>query len=122
MTLKITVYSKSACPQCESAKSLLKARSLPYEEIKIDDEADPGLDQGRPAAKKTQELAIQRCRRRPWVKFFMLVLQIASKQFGIQCIGFGTDLHTFSVMFELIAAHHVNHAAGLKGQVSELQV
>ena len=40
MTLKITVYSKSACPQCESAKSLLKARSLPYEEIKIDDEAE----------------------------------------------------------------------------------
>ena len=39
MTLQITVYSKSACPQCESAKMLLKSRSLPYEEIKIDDEA-----------------------------------------------------------------------------------
>ena len=37
---KIIVYSKSGCPQCESAKSLLKARSLPYEEIKIDDEAE----------------------------------------------------------------------------------
>ena len=40
MTFQITVYSKSACPQCESAKMLLKSRSLPYEEIKIDDEAE----------------------------------------------------------------------------------
>ena len=40
MSLKIVVYSKSACPQCESAKMLLKTRSLAYEEIKIDDEAE----------------------------------------------------------------------------------
>ena len=40
MNLKITVYSKSACPQCDSAKSLLKARALPFEEILIDDEAE----------------------------------------------------------------------------------
>lgn len=39
MELKIVVYSKSACPQCESAKMLLKNRSLAFEEIKIDDEA-----------------------------------------------------------------------------------
>lgn len=39
MDLKITVYSKSACPQCESAKMLLKSRSLPFEEIRLDDEA-----------------------------------------------------------------------------------
>lgn len=39
MELKIVVYSKSACPQCESAKMLLKARSLAFEEIRIDDEA-----------------------------------------------------------------------------------
>ncbi|WP_371321801.1 glutaredoxin domain-containing protein, partial [Vibrio parahaemolyticus] len=26
MELKIVVYSKSACPQCESAKMLLKTR------------------------------------------------------------------------------------------------
>lgn len=39
MSLKIVVYSKSACPQCESAKMLLKTRSLDFEEIKIDDEA-----------------------------------------------------------------------------------
>jgi glutaredoxin 3 len=38
--MKITVYSKSVCPQCESAKSLLKSRSLPFEEIKVDDEAE----------------------------------------------------------------------------------
>ncbi len=40
MTLKITIYSKSACPQCDSAKKLLQSRALPYEEIKIDDEAE----------------------------------------------------------------------------------
>ncbi|RZI96377.1 MAG: glutaredoxin [Rubrivivax sp.] len=38
MQLKIVIYSKSACPQCDTAKSLLKARSLAFEEIKIDDE------------------------------------------------------------------------------------
>ena len=40
MQMKIVVYSKSACPQCESAKMLLKTRSLAFEEIKIDDEAE----------------------------------------------------------------------------------
>jgi glutaredoxin 3 len=38
--LQITVYSKSACPQCDSAKKLLQSRALPYEEIRIDDEAE----------------------------------------------------------------------------------
>ena len=40
MNLKIVVYSKSACPQCDSAKMLLKTRSLAFDEIKIDDEAE----------------------------------------------------------------------------------
>ena len=40
MSLKITVYSKSTCPQCESAKMLLKSRAMDFEEIKIDDEAE----------------------------------------------------------------------------------
>jgi glutaredoxin 3 len=40
MPLKIVVYSKSACPQCEQAKMLLKSRSLEYHEIRIDDEAE----------------------------------------------------------------------------------
>ena len=39
MKLAIVVYSKSACPQCDSAKKLLQSRDLPYEEIMIDDEA-----------------------------------------------------------------------------------
>jgi len=39
MKLNIVVYSKSACPQCDTAKMLLKSRLLDYEEIKIDDEA-----------------------------------------------------------------------------------
>ncbi|MCE2782910.1 glutaredoxin family protein [Limnohabitans sp.] len=40
MELKIVVYSKSACPQCDSAKMVLKTKSLAYEEIKIDGEAE----------------------------------------------------------------------------------
>jgi len=40
MDLKIAVYSKSACPQCDSVKMLLKNRSLAFEEIRIDDEAE----------------------------------------------------------------------------------
>jgi len=39
MPMKIVVYSKSACPQCDSAKMLLKSRALDFEEIRIDDEA-----------------------------------------------------------------------------------
>jgi len=38
MSLKITVYSKSACPQCDIVKNLLKSRNLGFEEVKIDDE------------------------------------------------------------------------------------
>ena len=38
MPLNIVVYSKSACPQCDTVKSLLKAKGLAFEEIKIDDE------------------------------------------------------------------------------------
>lgn len=40
MELKIVVYSKSACPQCDSAKMLLRNKALPFEEVKIDDEAE----------------------------------------------------------------------------------
>jgi glutaredoxin 3 len=39
MNLKIVVYSKSACPQCDAAKMTLKTRGLAYEEIRLDDEA-----------------------------------------------------------------------------------
>jgi glutaredoxin 3 len=40
MNLKIVVYSKSACPQCDQAKMLLKTKSIDFEEVKIDDEAE----------------------------------------------------------------------------------
>ena len=33
----ITVYSKSNCPNCESAKALLQANSLEYEEKNAED-------------------------------------------------------------------------------------
>ena len=39
MQPKIVVYSKSACPQCDTAKMLLKSRALDFEEVRIDDEA-----------------------------------------------------------------------------------
>lgn len=35
---RIVVYSKPACPQCDTAKMLLKSRALAFEEIRIDDE------------------------------------------------------------------------------------
>lgn len=37
--MKIVVYSKSACPQCEAAKRLLQTKGLAYEEVMLDDEA-----------------------------------------------------------------------------------
>ncbi|WP_140625731.1 glutaredoxin family protein [Methylibium rhizosphaerae] len=40
MKLNIVVYSKSNCPQCDTAKMLLKSRTLDFEEIRIDDEAE----------------------------------------------------------------------------------
>ena len=38
MQLNIIVYSKSACPQCDIVKNLLKARNIAFEEIRIDAE------------------------------------------------------------------------------------
>jgi len=38
MQLNIVVYSKSACPQCDTVKSLLKSRNIGYEEVRIGDE------------------------------------------------------------------------------------
>jgi glutaredoxin 3 len=38
MPPNILVYSKSACPQCDAVKSILKSRDLAFEEVKIDDE------------------------------------------------------------------------------------
>lgn len=36
--MKITIYSKSNCPNCVAAKMQLEARGLEYEEINLDDE------------------------------------------------------------------------------------
>lgn len=38
-SMKIVVYTKSACPQCDTAKKLLESKGLPYEPVLIDDEA-----------------------------------------------------------------------------------
>lgn len=34
--MNITIYTKSMCPLCVQAKNLLKAKNLPYEEVKTD--------------------------------------------------------------------------------------
>jgi len=35
----LTVYSKNNCPFCTQAKSLLTAKSIAFQEIKIDEDA-----------------------------------------------------------------------------------
>jgi glutaredoxin 3 len=38
--VKIVVYTKSNCPNCVSAKTLLKSKGLEFKEICLDDEAE----------------------------------------------------------------------------------
>lgn len=38
--MKITVYTKTACPNCVTAKQLLKAKGMPFEERDMDDPAE----------------------------------------------------------------------------------
>lgn len=38
--MKIVVYTKSNCPNCVSAKTLLKSKGLEFKEICLDDEAE----------------------------------------------------------------------------------
>jgi glutaredoxin 3 len=37
--MKITVYTKSNCPNCLAAKQLLQTNNMEYEEVDIDDDA-----------------------------------------------------------------------------------
>jgi glutaredoxin 3 len=37
--MKIHVYTKSGCPNCVTAKALLKSRGLPFEEDSLDEPA-----------------------------------------------------------------------------------
>jgi len=38
MQLNIVVYSKSACPQCDNVKNLLKVKNIAFDEFRIDEE------------------------------------------------------------------------------------
>lgn len=38
--MNITIYTKSACPNCVSAKQLLKSKGLPYSEVDTDNDAE----------------------------------------------------------------------------------
>jgi glutaredoxin 3 len=37
--MKIHIYTKSGCPNCVTAKALLKSRGLPFEEDNLDEPA-----------------------------------------------------------------------------------
>lgn len=39
MKLDVTIYSKSNCPNCVTAKQLLQRHELPYVELSVDDES-----------------------------------------------------------------------------------
>lgn len=41
---KITVYTMAHCPYCERAKSLLKSKNLPFDEVKVPLDDDAGWD------------------------------------------------------------------------------
>ena len=36
----LTIYSKNHCPFCDQAKALLNRKNIPFEEVKIDENAD----------------------------------------------------------------------------------
>lgn len=36
----LTIYSKNHCPFCDQAKALLNSKSIPFTEVKIDEDAD----------------------------------------------------------------------------------
>lgn len=38
--MNILIYTKSGCPNCVSAKQLLKAKGLPFEEMNLDNLSD----------------------------------------------------------------------------------
>jgi glutaredoxin 3 len=44
MPAKVKVYTMSYCPFCESAKKLLKARGIEFEEIKVAEDDDAEWD------------------------------------------------------------------------------
>ena len=37
--MKVTIYTKSNCPNCVAAKKLLQAHNMSYEEVDMDNEA-----------------------------------------------------------------------------------
>lgn len=38
--MNVTIYTKIACPNCVTAKQLLKAKGLTYSEVNMDNEAE----------------------------------------------------------------------------------
>lgn len=38
--MNITIYTKSACPNCTAAKQLLKAKGMTYNEVNLDSDSE----------------------------------------------------------------------------------
>jgi glutaredoxin 3 len=45
MGKKIVVYTSAYCPYCERAKSLLRQKGLPFEEVRVADDDDAAWDE-----------------------------------------------------------------------------
>ena len=77
--MKITLYSKSGCPNCVSAKQLLKSKGLNYFEINCDNPYElDGLREKHPEAKQLPQIIINNQR-----VGGLAGLQAALKQIGI---------------------------------------
>jgi len=79
MEMNITVYTKSGCPACTTAKQLLKSKGLEYEEVNLDN-TDRWIDfqMAYPEARQMPQIFIRRQR-----VGGLAGLQAALKQMGI---------------------------------------
>jgi glutaredoxin 3 len=78
--MNITIYTKSACPNCVTAKSLLKSKGLEYEEFAIEQHGDKiaGVLANHPDARQMPQIFINNQR-----VGGLAGLQAALKQLGL---------------------------------------
>jgi glutaredoxin 3 len=62
MIMEITVYTKSGCPNCVTAKQLLKSKGLEYEEKNLDDVGLIEFQLCYPEARQMPQIFIRRQR------------------------------------------------------------
>lgn len=57
--MNITIYTKSACPNCTTAKQLLKSKGLEYAELDVENSAEGrGLIEAFPQARQMPQIFI----------------------------------------------------------------